>query len=220
MASAIAGLSRTALLSRRLAANLSVRSFDGSAVVRRQGSIFGFGAHHLVEEDRRMLEHFKDLAARQVGKVLSSDATMKVLSSPQLKTAIVTAINLRAEARDAVEKRVRDVADKLELVTRQDVASMKRSIRDLEDHLADLRGQLDDAQAEVATVRAAQADAGPGGNGAAPARSQPAPAPPAAGTGHIDDEAADAQDAAAEAKKAKAAAAKAGKKRGSANPPA
>lgn len=167
-----------------------------------------------------MLEHFKDLAARQVGKVLSSDATMKVLSSPQLKTAIVTAINLRAEARDAVEKRVRDVADKLELVTRQDVASMKRSIRDLEDHLADLRGQLDDAQAEVATVRAAQADAGPGGNGAAPARSQPAPAPPAAGTGHIDDEAADAQDAAAEAKKAKAAAAKAGKKRGSANPPA
>jgi len=101
-----------------------------------------------------MFNQLKDIAARQVGKVLASDATMKVLSSKQLKTVVVKAINLRAEARDAVEQRVRDVAEKLELVTRDDVASLKRSLRDLEDHVADLRQQLDDAQSETESAQA------------------------------------------------------------------
>jgi phage shock protein A len=102
----------------------------------------------------------KDIAARELGKVLASDATMKVLTSPQLKTMVVKAINLRAEARDAVEKRVKDVAKALELVTRDDVARLKRSIRDLEDHMDDLRGQVAEAQADLASakVQAAQVE--------------------------------------------------------------
>lgn len=107
-----------------------------------------------------MLNQLKDIAARELGKVLASDATMKVLTSPQLKTMVVKAINLRAEARDAVEKRVKDVAKALELVTRDDVARLKRSIRDLEDHMDDLRGQVAEAQADLASakVQAAQVE--------------------------------------------------------------
>lgn len=116
-----------------------------------------------------MLNQLKDMAAKQVGKVLASDAAMQVLGNQQLKTAVVTAINLRAEARDAVEKRVKDVATALELVTREDVAKLRRSIRDLEDHLAELQDQLATAQADLAAAKpegqvapaAADADAAP-----------------------------------------------------------
>ncbi len=99
-----------------------------------------------------MLNQLKDIAARQVGKVLSSDATMRVLSSPQLQNVMMTALNLRAEAKDIVEKQVREVASALELVTREDVAKLRRSIRDLEDQVADLQTQLHEAHTQTAAV--------------------------------------------------------------------
>lgn len=105
-----------------------------------------------------MLNQLKDIAAKQVGRVLASDATLKVISSPQVQQAVVAAINLRAEARDLVEKRVRDIAGALELVTRDDVAKLRRSIRDMEDHLSEMRDQLDQAQAELAEAKAHTAE--------------------------------------------------------------
>ncbi len=117
-----------------------------------------------------MLNQIKDMAAKQMGKVLASDAAMNVLGSPQLKQAVVTAINLRAEARDALERRVKDVATALELVTREDVAKLRRSIRDLEDHLAELQTQLADAQADLAAAKSE----GEAGSDAAPTAAEPA----------------------------------------------
>ncbi len=116
-----------------------------------------------------MLNQLKDMAAKQVGKVLASDAAMQMLSNQQLKTAVVTAINLRAEARDAVEKRVRDVASALELVTHEDVAKLRRSIRDLEDHLAELQDQLAQAQADLAGAKPDVEPVAPAPEVAAPA---------------------------------------------------
>ncbi len=118
-----------------------------------------------------MLNQIKDMAAKQVGKVLASDAAMNVLSSPQLKNAVVTAINLRAEARDALERRVKEVATALELVTRSDVAKLRRSIVDLQDHLAELQAQLAEAQADLAATKA-EAGAAPEAAAEAP---EPAP---------------------------------------------
>ncbi len=131
-----------------------------------------------------MLNQIKDLAARQVTKVLSSDATMKVLSSKQLKTVLVKAINLRAEARDAVENGVAQVTGALDLVSKGDVAKLRRSIRDLEDHIADLRVALDVAQEEASEAKAqataaveaveAAAEHGDAVTAAAPAKKKPA----------------------------------------------
>lgn len=106
-----------------------------------------------------MLNQIKDMAAKQVGKVLASDAAMNVLTNPQLKQAVVTAINLRADARDALERRIKEVATALELVTRADVAKLRHSIRALEDHLAELQEQLAQAQADLAATKADAAPA-------------------------------------------------------------
>ncbi len=102
-----------------------------------------------------MLNLLKDIAAKQVGKVLTSEATMRVLNSAELRHVVVTAINMRAGARELLETRVKDLAVSLELVTREDMAHVRRSMRDLEDHIAELREQLDQAQEELAANKAA-----------------------------------------------------------------
>lgn len=102
-----------------------------------------------------MLNMLKDMAAKQLGKVLASDATMKVLSSAELRQLVVSAINLRAAGREALEARVKELASILELATREDMAHLRRSMRDMEDQLAELHDQLDQAQQELAASRAA-----------------------------------------------------------------
>ena len=72
-----------------------------------------------------MIDALKNIAARQVGRVLASDATMKVLSNPQVQSAMLRAINIRAEARDLVESRMQGVASALDLVTGEDVALLR-----------------------------------------------------------------------------------------------
>lgn len=118
-----------------------------------------------------MLNAIKDMAAKQVGKVLASEATMRVLNSAELRNAVVTAINLRAGAREVLEARVKELAATLELVTREDVAHLRRSMRDLEDHIAELREQLERAQEELAASKGAEA------HGAAAEAKSAAPAP-------------------------------------------
>lgn len=119
-----------------------------------------------------LLNQVKDVAARQVGKMLASDATQKVLFSPQVKNAMVAAINLRAEARDVVELGVKQVAKQLDLVTKDDVARLKRSVRDLQHELSDLREQLDAARtpSQAATVEAPAPAPSTATQAAAPAR--------------------------------------------------
>jgi len=110
-----------------------------------------------------MLDQFVQIAAKQVGKVLASDAAAKVLSSPQLQQVVVTAINARATVRDAAETTLKQVASKLDLPTKDDVAKVRRKVRDLEDTVAELREQLEQTQAAQASDGAAgeTADAKP-----------------------------------------------------------
>ncbi len=100
-----------------------------------------------------MLDQLKNMAARRVGKVLASDATMKVVADPRVQKAMMRAINMRADARELVEQRVQNVAAVLDLVTREDVASLKRTIRDLEDTVEELRDELSDTQEEAGAAR-------------------------------------------------------------------
>lgn len=98
-----------------------------------------------------MLDQFIQIATKQVSKVLASDTAAKVLSSPQLQQVVVTAINARATVRDAAETTLKQVASKLDLPTKDDVAKVRRKVRDLEDTVAELREQLEQTQAAQST---------------------------------------------------------------------
>ncbi len=126
-----------------------------------------------------MLDQIKDIAARKVGAALASDAAMKVVSNPKVQGAMLRAINARGELREAVERRVSTLATALDLVTREDVARLRRTIRDLEDSVEDMRTELEDARiaaknAEVAAHNAQAAVA------TKPAAAKRKPARPAA----------------------------------------
>lgn len=107
------------------------------------------------------LDSLKDLAARKVGAVLASDTAIKVVSNPKVQGAMLKALNARGELREAVERRVSTLATALDLVTRDDVATLRRTIRNLEDTVEELREELDDARttAEAAGKTAADAKA-------------------------------------------------------------
>lgn len=104
------------------------------------------------------LDSLKDLAARKMGAALGSDAAMKVVSNPRVQGAMLKALNARGELREAVERRVSTLATALDLVTRDDVATLRRTIRNLEDSLEELREELDDARS-VAEAAGQQAEA-------------------------------------------------------------
>ncbi len=100
-----------------------------------------------------MLDQLKTVAARRVGQILASDATMKVVGDPRVQTAMMRAINLRADAREVVERQVQGVAAVLDLVTREDVATLKRTIRDLEDMVEELRDEVGEAQEQAQSAK-------------------------------------------------------------------
>ncbi len=106
------------------------------------------------------LDSLKNLAARKMGSVLASDAAMKVVSDPRVQGAMLKALNARGEVREAVEKRVSTLAAAFDLVTSDDVAGLRRTIRNLEDSVEELREELEAAQASArkasATATAAQ----------------------------------------------------------------
>ncbi len=105
-------------------------------------------------------DSWKDFAARKVGSALASDAAMKVLNDPRVQTAMLRALNARGELRGAVERRVSSLATALDLATHDDVAGLRRTIRNLEDTLEELRGELEEAQDSAARAQAtAQATA-------------------------------------------------------------
>ena len=126
-----------------------------------------------------MIDDLKNLAARRLGQVLASDVTLKVLSNRQVQGAMLRAINVRAEARDLLESRLQGVASALDLVTHEDVAGLKRTIRDMEDQLDELRHELDRAHTAVEAAAApapAKKKAAPAKKKAAPAKKKAAPA--------------------------------------------
>ena len=106
------------------------------------------------------LDSLKNIAASKVGSVLASDTAMKVVSDPRVQGAMLRALNARGEVREAVEKRVSTLAAAFDLVTSDDVAGLRRTIRNLEDSVEELREELEVAQASAhkasATATAAQ----------------------------------------------------------------
>lgn len=128
------------------------------------------------------LDSLKNLAARKVGSVLASDAAMKVVSDPRVQGAMLRALNARGEVREAVEKRVSTLAAAFDLVTSDDVAGLRRTIRNLEDSVEELREELEAAQASArkasATANAAQETAAAAKAELAEARAAPAGAAP------------------------------------------
>ena len=97
----------------------------------------------------------KNELLRKAGKLLGSPAAISLLSNPQFQEALKRAINLRADVRDGWEGQVEGWAKQFNLVTRQDLKGLKRTIRELENHIAAMDYELQQMKAREAAARAA-----------------------------------------------------------------
>jgi hypothetical protein len=97
----------------------------------------------------------KNQLLRKAGQLLGSPAAIGLLSNPQFQEALKRAINLRSDVRDGWEGQVEGLARQFNLATRHDVKGLKRTIRELENHLAAMDYELQQMKAREAAARAA-----------------------------------------------------------------
>ena len=106
-----------------------------------------------------------------------SPMALRVLSDDRVQTLLTQALNLQADMRENIEAQVKLVARTLELVTRDELSSLREVVKTLESEVTRLRE-------EVKKHEAAAAEAHPHAHVPPPAPVAPKPAPkPAAKPG-------------------------------------
>ena len=96
-------------------------------------------------QEESVIDMVLKTAQEQAEKVLRSPATLRFLSNPRVQKTMLQAINLRAEIRQKVTTQVEGFARNHNLVTREDVAKLRRTLREMEGTLAQLRVELGEA---------------------------------------------------------------------------
>ena len=75
-------------------------------------------------------------------KAAMSPTAMKLLSDPRIQKVMMKAIQLPGEVRQTLEKNGQNIAEVLSLVTKEELSSMRRTIRDLQSEIESLRNEL------------------------------------------------------------------------------
>lgn len=92
----------------------------------------------------------KDSLVSGLGKVMQSEQAMKLMQNEALMKAVMKAFTVSTELRQVVDGQVRTVVRSLNLVTRDELKGLRRTLERLERELADLQMRTDDAVVQAA----------------------------------------------------------------------
>lgn len=126
-----------------------------------------------------VLELWRDVVMKAILERFSPVA-LKVLSDEKVQALLTQALNLQADMRQNIEAQVKLVARTLELVTRDELSSLRVVVKNLESDVTRLRDEIVRRQAAAAQAAAAQAASAPAPAPKVAAAPAPAPAPKAA----------------------------------------
>ena len=131
------------------------------------------------------MSDMKQRMVRLATELVTSSTAVNVLSNPQVQDAIRRAFNLRSDVREEMDKHVDTIARALNLVSRTELQTLKRTIRELENQAAaleyELRQQRERAEkAEQDLADALQAAGGEAAPTKKPVAKKAAPKKPAA----------------------------------------
>lgn len=82
-----------------------------------------------------------------------SPLALRILSDQRVQSLLTQALNLQSDLRENIEAQVKLVARTLELVTRDELSSLRDVVRSLEAEVARLREELQAQQASRETAR-------------------------------------------------------------------
>jgi uncharacterized protein YlxW (UPF0749 family) len=92
-----------------------------------------------------LIEIWKDVLMK-VAMEKFSPVALKVLSNPQVQSLLTQVLNLQADMRQNIEQQVKLVARSLELVTKDEVQSLREVIKELEAEVEKLKTELKEAR--------------------------------------------------------------------------
>jgi hypothetical protein len=85
------------------------------------------------------LGKLRETAMRQGMKLMGDPRVMKLMQDPRFQKLMMKAFQLRGEMQARRDKRAKHFARRMHLATREEVESLKRTIRELESNLERLR---------------------------------------------------------------------------------
>ncbi len=88
-----------------------------------------------------MLDIWRDVVLKAVLERFSPIA-LKVVTNPQVQALLTQALNLQADMRQNIEAQVKLVARTLELVTRDELTSLRAVVKELEAEVERLKAQV------------------------------------------------------------------------------
>jgi BMFP domain-containing protein YqiC len=98
------------------------------------------------EEEAMVADLWRDIVMKAVLERFSPLA-LRVLSDERVQTLLTQALNLQADMRENIEAQVKLVARTLELVTRDELSSLREVVKTLEAEVTRLREELKAAEA-------------------------------------------------------------------------
>ena len=78
-------------------------------------------------------------------KLLSDPRVVRLVQDERVMKSLVTAMSLPGKAQTFVKERIEDLAKAMDLATETEVRDLRRTVRRLEDEMAQLKHQSDDA---------------------------------------------------------------------------
>jgi predicted glycosyl hydrolase (DUF1957 family) len=89
-----------------------------------------------------MLDRIKQEAMRRGMKLMSNPKVMKMMADPRFMNAISQGFALKGRIESEIECRMRKIAEALNLATREDVESLRRSLSQMESSVSALERRL------------------------------------------------------------------------------
>lgn len=83
-------------------------------------------------------------------KVLSDPRTQALMQDERFTKAMMRAIQVRQQAQDIFEQRVEEVAESLNIVTKNELKELKRNLKKMERELQRTKAELDAAKKAAA----------------------------------------------------------------------
>ena len=99
----------------------------------------------------------KKLVMERGMKLMSDPRVMKLMSNPKVMNVVMKGFQLRGKAQASVDARVKALAKSLKLATRDEVDSLKSTIRTLEKALKEVQAELAAEKDDKPTKKSAKA---------------------------------------------------------------
>lgn len=89
-----------------------------------------------------MLDKIKATAMEQGMKLLTNPRVMKLMADPRFMNALLKGMQFKGKLQSDLEARLRSVACALNLATKDDVANIQQSLRQVEARFGDLEAKV------------------------------------------------------------------------------